>query len=76
MSTLLIVHEIIDSLSKSDSLNTVEKEILSAIDVISNTSASELALGVLDNSIRFCLKVGTAILIYMAGAWIIRRCAE
>ena len=73
MSTLLIVHEIIDSLSKSDSLNTVEKEILSAIDVISNTSASELALGVLDNSIRFCLKVGAAILIYMAGAWIIRK---
>ena len=31
------VHEIIDSLAKSDSLSAVEKEIMTAIDAIANT---------------------------------------
>lgn len=69
----LNVYDIIDSLAKSDSLNAIEKELVTAIDVISNTPANELALGMLDNTIRFLLKVGAAILIYIAGAWLIRK---
>ena len=67
------VHEIIDSLAKSDSLSAVEKEIMTAIDAIANTSGSELALGILDNALKFCVKVAAAILIYLAGAWLIRK---
>ena len=63
----------LDSLAKNDSLNVIEKEIITAIDKLSNTTASDLAIGLLHNSIRFCLKVGAAILIYMLGAWIIRK---
>ena len=69
----LNVFEKLDSIAKTDSLNVLEKEIVTAIDKLSNTTASELALSMLDNSIRFCLKVAAAILIYMLGAWIIRK---
>lgn len=69
----LSVYEKLDSIARTDSLNAVQKEIITAIDVLSNTPADELALGMLDNGIRFCLKVGAAILIYIAGAWIIRK---
>lgn len=69
----LNVFEKLDSIAKTDSLNVLEKEIVTAIDKLSNTTASELALSMLDNSIRFCLKVVAAILIYMLGAWIIRK---
>lgn len=69
----LNVFEKLDSIAKTDSLNVLEKEIVTAIDKLSNTTASELALSMLDSSIRFCLKVAAAILIYMLGAWIIRK---
>lgn len=69
----LNVFEKLDSIAKTDSLNVLEKEIVTAIDKLSNTTASELALSMLDSSIRFCLKVAAAILIYMIGAWIIRK---
>jgi small conductance mechanosensitive channel len=67
------VYEIIDSLARTDSLNAVEKELLTAIDAIANKSGGELALGMLDNAFKFCVKVGAAILIYLAGAWLIRK---
>lgn len=69
----LSIYEKLDSIAKSDSLNAVEKEIVNAIDVLANTPADDLALGMVDNALRFCLKVGAAILIYLAGAWIIRK---
>ena len=69
----LSVYEIIDSLAKSDSLNAVEKELITAIDAIAKSSGSELALGMLDSTLKFCIKVALAILIYFAGAWIIRK---
>ena len=69
----LNIYEKLDSIAKTDTLNAVQREIISAIDVLSNTPADELALEMLDNGIRFCLKVGAAILIYIAGAWLIRK---
>lgn len=69
----LSIYEKLDSIVNTDSLNAVQKEIITAIDVLSNTPANELALGMLDNGLRFCLKVGAAILIYIVGAWIIRK---
>ena len=69
----LSIYEKLDSIANTDSLNAVQKEIITAIDVLSNTPANELALGMLDNGLRFCLKVGAAILIYTVGAWVIRK---
>lgn len=69
----LNVLEKLDSIAKTDTLNVIEKEIVNAIDKISNTTASDLAVGMLHSSIKFCLKVTAAILIYMLGAWLIRK---
>ena len=69
----LNILEKLDSIAKADSLNAVEREIVSAIDKLSTTSAGDLALGMIHGSIKFCLKVAAAILIYIVGAWIIRK---
>ena len=69
----LNILEKLDSISKTDSLNAIEAEIAGAIDKLSNTTASDLALGMLHSGIKFCLKVAAAIIIYMIGAWIIRK---
>ena len=73
MFTLLNVFENLDSLAQTDSLNIIEKEIVAAINTLSERSASEVAVGILESGVRFCLKVTAAILIYIAGAWIIRK---
>ena len=61
----LNVLEKLDSISKADSLNALESEIANAIEKLSNTTASDLALGMLHSGIKFCLKVAAAIIIYM-----------
>lgn len=69
----LSISEKLDSISKTDSLNAIEREIAAVVNTLSNSSASEVALGIVDSGVRFCLKVAAAILIYIAGAWLIRK---
>ena len=69
----LNVLEKLDSIAKQDSLSAMEKEIASAIDKITSSSAGDIALEMLHGSIKFCLKVAAAILVYIIGVWIIRK---
>ena len=63
----------LDSLQRPDSLNAVQAEIAAMIDKVNNSSASELALEFIDKTISFGLKLLAAFVIYIAGAWIIKR---
>ena len=72
METLNILPSL-DSLHRPDSLNAVQAEIAAVIDKVSNSSASELALELMDKAVSFGLKLLAAFLIYIAGAWIIKR---
>ena len=69
----LSITEKLDSIARTDTLNAIEREIASAINTLSTSSASEVALGIVDSGVRFCLKVAAAILIYIVGAWLIRK---
>ena len=72
MKTLNILPSL-DSLQRPDSLNAVQAEIAAVIDKVSNSSASELALELMDKAVSFGLKLLAAFLIYIVGAWIIKR---
>lgn len=58
---------------QADSLNQVQTEIIAMAEKISSTPAEELISDLVDKAIAFGLKVLAAMLIYMLGAWIIRR---
>ena len=72
MKTLSILPSL-DSLHRPDSLNAVQAEIVALVDKVNNTSASDLILEFIDKSISFGLKLLAAFLIYIAGAWLIKR---
>ncbi len=72
METLNILPSL-DSLHRPDSLNAVQAEIAAVIDKVNNSSASELALEFVDKAVSFGLKLLAAFLIYIVGAWIIKR---
>lgn len=58
---------------KPDSLNAVQSEIVSVAEKIANTPADQLIGEFVSDVIGFCLKVLVAFLIYIVGAWLIRR---
>lgn len=60
-------------MEKTDSLNHVQTELIAMAEKISNTPAEELVADLVDKAISFGLKVLAAMLIYMIGAWLIRR---
>ena len=67
-----------DTLAKAvrhhpDSLNSVQSEIVSVAEKIANTPTDELIGELISDTISFGLKVLVAILIYLVGAWLIRR---
>lgn len=57
----------------TDSLNHVQTEIVEIAEKISTTPAEELITDLLDKAVAFGLKVLAAILIYLIGAWLIRK---
>ena len=63
----------IDSVAKADSLNAVQTEIASAVQKIMTTPSNELIKDLVDDTVKFGLKLLAAFIIYMAGAWIIRK---
>ena len=71
--------ELVDTLAalakthKPDSLNAVQSEIVSVAEKIANTPADQLIGEFVSDVIGFCLKVLVAFLIYIVGAWLIRR---
>ena len=65
-----------DSLAQKhipDSLNAVQSEIVQVAEKIASTPMQVLISELVDKAIAFGLKVLVAILIYIAGAWLIRR---
>lgn len=73
MMTILGIMTQIDSISRRDSLNAVQSELASVVEKLSTTSTTDLLKEFIDNAIRFGLKVLAAFLIYMLGAWIIKK---
>lgn len=57
----------------TDTLNQVQTEIVEIAEKISSTPAEELITELLDKAVAFGLKVLAALLIYMIGAWLIRK---
>lgn len=57
----------------ADSLNQVQTELIAMAEKISSTPAEELISELIDKAIAFGLKVLAAMLIYLIGAWLIRR---
>ena len=73
MMTILSIITQIDSISRRDSLNAVQAELASVMEKLTTTSTTDLLKEFIDNTIRFGLKVLAAFLIYMVGAWLIRK---
>lgn len=73
MMTLLSIKTQIDSLSRRDSLNAIQSELASVMEKLTTTSTTDLLKEFIDNTIRFGLKVLAAFLIYIIGAWIIKK---
>ena len=63
----------LDSLHRPDSLNAVQAEIAALVDKVNNTSASDLVLEFIDKTVSFGLKLLAAFVIYIVGAWLIKR---
>ena len=62
-----------DSLALADSMNKVQAEIAEVVKKIAETPTEKLMTDLVDKAILFGLKVLFAIVLYMIGAWIIRR---
>ena len=73
MMTILSIKTHIDSISRRDSLNAVQSELASVMEKLTTTSSTDLLKEFIDNAIRFGLKVLAAFLIYIIGAWLIRK---
>ncbi len=63
----------IDSIHKPDSLNPVQESLASAVEHIITTPTDELIGEFISSTVSFGLKVLAALLIYIVGAWLIRR---
>lgn len=73
MKTILSIMTQLDSVSRKDSLNAVQAELASVVEKLTTTSTTDLLKEFIDNIIRFGLKVLIAFLIYIIGAWIIKK---
>lgn len=73
MMTILSITRQLDSITRRDSLNAIQAEIASVMEKITTTPSTDLLKELLDNTIRFGLKVLAAFLIYICGAWLIRK---
>ena len=62
-----------DSLALADSMNKVQAELAGVVKKITETPAEELMTDLVDRAILFGLKVLVAIILYIIGAWIIRK---
>ena len=62
-----------DSLALADSMNKVQAEIAGVVKKIAETPTEKLMTDLVDKAILFSLKVLFAIVLYMIGAWIIRK---
>ena len=62
-----------DSLAQADSLTPVQAEIAEVVKKITETPAEELISNMVDKALAFGLKVLFAILLYIVGAWLIRK---
>lgn len=68
MMTLDILHTV-----QTDSLNTVQAGLAEMVTTLANTPTDELLSDLIDKAIAFGLKVLAAVLIYLIGAWLIRK---
>lgn len=73
MKHILSIVTQLDSVAKRDSLNAVQAELASVVEKLTTTSTTDLLKEFIDNTIRFGLKVLVAFLIYIIGAWIIKK---
>ena len=73
MKTILSIMTQLDSVSRKDSLNAVQAELASVMEKLTTTPTTDLLKEFIDNTIRFGLKVLAAFLIYIVGAWIIKK---
>lgn len=62
-----------DNLQQTDSLNKVQAEIAAVVEKIATTPAQDLISDLIDSAIRFGLKIVAAFIIFVAGAWLIRK---
>ena len=63
----------LDSVARRDSLNAVQAELASVMEKITTTPSTDLLKELIDNTIRFGLKLLAAFLIYIFGAWLIKK---
>lgn len=73
MHTPISIIPALDSLAKTDTLTAVQAEIAAVVEKVTTTPTSELIMDMVDSGVRFGLKLIAAFLIYIVGAWIIRR---
>lgn len=63
----------IDSLPKPDSLNAVQTEIAALVEKVTTTPTTELLMDMVNAGVSFGLKLLAAFVIYIVGAWLIKR---
>ena len=63
----------IDSLARPDSLNEIQTGLATMVEHIATTPTNELLGEFLDKTLSFGLKVIAAVVIYLIGAWVIRK---
>lgn len=68
----MINHTILPT-APADTLNQVQAELAAIADKVANTPAEELIAEIVDKAIAFGLKVLAAVIIYLIGAWLIRK---
>lgn len=59
--------------AQADTVKNVHKEIAEVAEIIAKTPADQLLSGLLDKIVSFGLKVLFAVVIYMVGAWLIKK---
>ena len=65
--------KILQTTAPADTLNRVQAELAAVAEKLATTPADELLGELVDKAVSFGLKVLAALLIYMLGAWIIRK---
>ena len=73
MKNILSIVTQLDSVAKSDSLNAIQAELASVVEKITTTPSTDLLKELIDNIIRFGLKLLVAFVIYIFGAWLIKK---
>ena len=63
----------IDSLARPDSLNEIQTGLATMVEHIATTPTNELLGEFLEKTLSFGLKVIAAVVIYLIGAWVIRK---